>query len=273
MDLYLYLEPEAAALDTSLVGVWFNSEHPQLQQWLTKQPLIKSLEDLDRVVEVLDKLEEMGELVYHHLFIPVSDINRVGRERGCYIHVEIMIPEMILKLRQKPSHIYKTKDCPSSVYYPITPLGGKEKEGKKLGFWLGEVISLAQRRWFAQTIAHKECPLFNWDQNLGFDTKEHRQLCLKYGINCELHYKDFLANLPFAYLEELQEFNPDFYFSRETAFLSRSPEWWSRYFKHSTFFGAYSPEEMKLYKSICLDARNLGSGGSIMVMLYPPLEL
>ena len=62
-------------------------------------------------------------------------------------------------------------------------------DGKYLSIAAASVLAKTNRDAYMEKI-HKEFPMYNWKQNKGYPTKEHREAILRYGIT-KYHRKSF----------------------------------------------------------------------------------
>jgi len=62
-------------------------------------------------------------------------------------------------------------------------------DGKYLSIAAASILAKTYRDIYMETI-HKEYPMYNWKQNKGYPTKEHREAIKKYGIT-KYHRKSF----------------------------------------------------------------------------------
>ena len=62
-------------------------------------------------------------------------------------------------------------------------------DGKFLSIAAASVLAKTYRDAYMNTI-HEEFPMYNWKQNKGYPTKEHREAIRKYGIT-KYHRKSF----------------------------------------------------------------------------------
>lgn len=140
--------------------------------------------------EILKPIIEEQAVAYAFSHVMMDEINEInilnasilGMHRSIEGVISALLPadKASLKKSQQPQHIlvdgnkFKPfKDIPHTCII--------KGDGKYLPIAAASIIAKTQRDHFMKRI-HQEFPMYNWAQNKGYPTKEHRQAIKKYGI-------------------------------------------------------------------------------------------
>ena len=223
MNVYVYLEPPAGALDTSLVIYWLDSD-------------IDSSLPNSQLVKLCDQLEAESKLRYLHHFIPMLEINRDGGEPTARRYLELLLPEFIYKHKIKESNFCRNYHCPPSYYYPLVVKTMDESPG----LLIGQTIARYKRIWWAKNIAHSSHPHYQWNKNYGIDNYAHAKTVMRYGADFYSHYKDFLVKIPQYWLRQLRNFDMQAVCCRPYTYNREN--WWTKLF-NKDFYSLYNKED------------------------------
>ena len=141
--------------------------------------------------EILKPIIEEQAIAYAFCHVMMDEIDEINILNASILGMHRSIAEMIRTLERKgdtPQHILvdgnRFKSFPSIPHTTVV-----KGDSKYLPIAAASIIAKTERDHFMNEI-HNEYPMYNWKQNKGYPTKEHRAAIREYGIT-KYHRRSF----------------------------------------------------------------------------------
>lgn len=132
----------------------------------------------------LKKIIKQEAICYSVTHVSMEDIDEINILNASILAMH----KCISKLKQKPQHIL----VDGNRFKPFKKIPHEciiKGDGKFLSIAAASILAKTSRDAYMERI-HREFPMYNWKQNKGYPTAEHREAIKKYGIT-KYHRKSF----------------------------------------------------------------------------------